>query len=163
MPINSPVLTLRQDPFSQLHHQAKPKTKHDPFSLFEKNKTKTTLVLPSSLHWLNLKAPWYKHPCMAASVKFHVSKRTAKMSNYLARLSLFRPCTQRKVLCSGELALYWLLRLGLWSLGTSCPTYCFHMPEASGHVHLFREIFNAKNVASGNCDFLCLISVTTSG
>lgn len=66
------------------------------------------------------------------------------MSNYLARLGLFRPCTQRKVLCSGELTLYWLLRLGLWSLGTSCPTYCFHMPEASGRVHLFGEIFNVK-------------------
>ena len=43
MPVNSPVLTLRQDPFSQLHHQAKPKTKHDPFSLFGKTKTKQLL------------------------------------------------------------------------------------------------------------------------
>lgn len=43
MPINSPALTWRQDPCSQLHHQAKPKTKHDPFSLFEKTKPKQLL------------------------------------------------------------------------------------------------------------------------
>lgn len=43
MPVNSPVFTLWQDPFSQLHHQAKPKTKHDPFSLFEETKTKQLL------------------------------------------------------------------------------------------------------------------------
>lgn len=62
------------------------------------------------------------------------------MSDSLARLKLFRPCTQRKVLCSGEPALYWLLRQGLWSLETSCLTYCFHMPEASDCVPLFGEI-----------------------
>lgn len=66
------------------------------------------------------------------------------MSDSLARLNLVRPCTQRKVLCSGEPTRYWLLRRGLWSLGTSCPTYCFHMPEASGRVPLFGEILDAK-------------------
>lgn len=66
------------------------------------------------------------------------------MSDSLARLNLVRPCTQRKVLCSGEPTRYWLLRRGLWSLGTPCPTYCFHMPEASGRVPLFGEIFDAK-------------------
>lgn len=45
----SSMLALWQDPFSQLHHQAKPKTKHALFSLFKKNKNKKQQLLPNHL------------------------------------------------------------------------------------------------------------------